>query len=168
MAVKKALVAVSCYLQAFPSTDKEPTQMSMPTEQPLRGTSPNSGEELFPHLSSLFPPMLENLVRGVSNANFSSVVGDGDPKSDSDRTQKVVFRMLCSNGAAGAIIGKKGAIVKALQNQTGASIMFESLETDHRDRVVTISALEVSLKADCRGFPNASSFLSTALPVHTF
>ncbi|MBA0772201.1 hypothetical protein Gotri_007617 [Gossypium trilobum] len=142
LAVKKALVAVSGYLQACPSTDKEPTQMSMPTEQPSRGTSPNSGEELFPHLSSLFPPMLENLVRGVSNANFSLVVGDGDPKSDSDRTQKVVFRMLCSNGAAGAIIGKKGAIVKALQNHTGASIMFESLETDHRDRVVTISALE--------------------------
>ncbi|KAK8717370.1 hypothetical protein V6N13_044641 [Hibiscus sabdariffa] len=142
LAVKKALVAVSGYLQACPSMNREPTVMSIPSEQPLRVTSPDSPEELFPHLSSLLPPMLANAVSGVSKANFSFVVANGDSKLDSNDTRKVVFRMLCSNAAAGAIIGKKGAIVRALQNQTGASIMFESPETENGERVVTISALE--------------------------
>ncbi|GMI68717.1 hypothetical protein like AT2G22600 [Hibiscus trionum] len=142
LAVKKALVAVSGYLQACPSMDREPTVMSIPSEQPSRWTSPDSPEELFPHLSSLLPPMLANAVSGVSNANFSYVVANGDSKPDPNDTRKVVFRMLCSNVAAGAIIGKKGAIVRALQNQTGASIMFESPEAENHERVVTISALE--------------------------
>ncbi|KAK8517412.1 hypothetical protein V6N13_127592 [Hibiscus sabdariffa] len=142
LAVKKALVAVSGYLQACPSMDREPASMNTPTEQPSRGTSTDSPEELFPHLSSLLPPMLANASTGVSYANFSSVVSLGDSKLNSNDTQKVVFRMLCSNVAAGAIIGKKGAIVRALQNQTGASIMFESPEIEYRERVVTISALE--------------------------
>ncbi|GMI67703.1 hypothetical protein like AT2G22600 [Hibiscus trionum] len=142
LAVKKALVAVSGYLQACPSIDREPTPMSTPTEQPSRGTFPDSPEELFPHLGSLLPPMLANALSGVSHANFSSVVANGDSKLDSFDTHKVVFRMLCSNVAAGAIIGKKGTIVRALQNQTGASIMFESPETEYRERVVTISASE--------------------------
>ncbi|KAK8673862.1 hypothetical protein V6N13_112172 [Hibiscus sabdariffa] len=86
--------------------------------------------------------MLANAVSGVSNPNFSFVVANGDSKLDSNDTRKVVFRMLCSNVAAGAIIGKKGAIVRAWQNQTGASIMFESPETENLERVVTISALE--------------------------
>ncbi|XP_039009674.1 KH domain-containing protein HEN4 isoform X2 [Hibiscus syriacus] len=143
LAVKKALVAVSGYLQACTSMDREPTPMSIPTEQPSRGTSPDSHEELFPHLSSLLPPMLANAFSGVSYVNFSSVVANGDSKlASNDNTQKVVFKMLCSNVAAGAIIGKKGAIVRALQNQTGASIMFESPEIEYRERVVSISALE--------------------------
>ncbi|XWS29606.1 hypothetical protein CRYUN_Cryun24cG0043500 [Craigia yunnanensis] len=143
LAVKKALVAVSGCLQACPPLDKEPAPMSTPTELPSRGTSPHQHKEFFPHLSSLLPPMPANSVSGASNAHFSSMDADTDSNLDSNGTQKeVVFRMLCSNGAAGAIIGKKGAIVRALQNQTGASIMFASLVTESGERVVTISALE--------------------------
>ncbi|KAK6258782.1 K Homology domain [Theobroma cacao] len=143
LAVKKALVAVSGCLQACPPLDRESTPMSVPTEKPSRGTSPEPHIEFFPHLSSLLPPMSANSVSASSNATFSSMDADGDSNLDSNGTQKeVVFRMLCSNGAAGAIIGKKGAIVRALQNQTGASIMFAAPVTESGERVVTISALE--------------------------
>ncbi|XP_017969555.1 PREDICTED: KH domain-containing protein HEN4 isoform X4 [Theobroma cacao] len=145
LAVKKALVAVSGCLQACPPLDRESTPMSVPTEKPSRGTSPEPHIEFFPHLSSLLPPMSANSVSASSNATFSSMDADGDSNLDSNGTQKeVVFRMLCSNGAAGAIIGKKGAIVRALQNQTGASIMFASPVTESGERVVTISALEIT------------------------
>ncbi|XP_021274914.1 KH domain-containing protein HEN4 isoform X5 [Herrania umbratica] len=145
LAVKKALVAVSGCLQACPPLDRESTPMSVPTEKPSRGTSPDPHIEFFPNLSSLLPPMSANSVSAASNATFSSMDADGDSNLDSNGTQKeVVFRMLCSNGAAGAIIGKRGAIVRALQNQTGASIMFASPVTECGERVVTISALEIT------------------------
>ncbi|XP_022739694.1 KH domain-containing protein HEN4-like isoform X2 [Durio zibethinus] len=142
LAVKKALVAVSGCLQACPSLDREPKPMSTPTEQPSRGTSPDAHEEFFPNLSSLLPPMPANSSIGASNAHLPSLDADCDSKLDSNGTQEVVFRMLCSNGAAGAIIGKRGAIVRSLQNQTGASIIFAPPIIKYGERVVTISALE--------------------------
>lgn len=57
--------------------------------------------------------------------------------------QEVVFRMLCTNHAAGWVIGKRGAIVRALQNESGASIMFAAPLTESGERVATISAWEV-------------------------
>ena len=140
--------------------------MSIPTGQPAHGTSTDTHKEFFPRLSSLLPPMSANSVSsasnasansvsGASNAQFSSIDGDGDSNLDSNGTQKeVVFRMLCSNGAAGPIIGKRGAIVRALQNQSGASIKFAPPVNESGERVVSISALEVSLKANCGGFTN--------------
>jgi poly(rC)-binding protein 2/3/4 len=50
--------------------------------------------------------------------------------------------MICSHGAAGSIIGTGGSIVRALQNQTGASISFAPPITNSDDRLVTVSALE--------------------------
>ncbi|XVE86879.1 hypothetical protein DITRI_Ditri18aG0071100 [Diplodiscus trichospermus] len=143
LAVKKALVAVSGCLQSCPPLGREPSPMSTSTELPSRGTSPDPHKEFFPHLSSLLPPMPANSVSCAANAHFSSMDADRDSDLDSNGTQKqVVFRMLCSNAAAGAIIGKRGAIVRALQNQTGASIKFASPVNESGERVVTISALE--------------------------
>ncbi|OMO56302.1 hypothetical protein CCACVL1_26646 [Corchorus capsularis] len=143
LAVKKALVAVSACLQSCPPLDREPTPMSIPTERPSRGVSPDPHKEFFPHLSSLLPPMPANSASAASSAQFSTMDAEGDSNLDSSGTQKeVVFRMLCSNSSAGAIIGKKGAIVRAFQNQTGASIMFATPVTGSGERVVTISALE--------------------------
>ncbi|XP_022739696.1 KH domain-containing protein HEN4-like isoform X4 [Durio zibethinus] len=153
LAVKKALVAVSGCLQACPSLDREPKPMSTPTEQPSRGTSPDAHEEFFPNLSSLLPPMPANSSIGASNAHLPSLDADCDSKLDSNGTQEVVFRMLCSNGAAGAIIGKRGAIVRSLQNQTGASIIFAPPIIKYGERVVTISALEIT--GDYKSVQNA-------------
>lgn len=104
--------------------------------------------ELFPHLSSLLPSMSINSTSSASNARLPSKDVDGDLTLDKNGTHReVVFTLLCSNGAAGAIIGKKGAIARALQNQSGAAIMFAAPAIASGERVVTISAFEVSYAA---------------------
>ncbi|RZC28091.1 RNA-binding KH domain-containing protein RCF3 isoform B [Glycine soja] len=55
---------------------------------------------------------------------------------------EVVFRLLCSNNVAGSVIGKRGAIVRALESKTGASIIFAAPLSEHAERIVTISAVE--------------------------
>ncbi|GKV25077.1 hypothetical protein SLEP1_g34572 [Rubroshorea leprosula] len=145
LAVKKALVAVSSCLQDCPPMDRDPVPPSRPPA-PAENASYEAFRdlhaELFPHLSSLLPSMSINSASTASNARLPSKDVDGDLTLDKNGTQKVVFRLLCSNGAAGAIIGKKGAIVRALQNQSGAAIMFAAPAIESGERVVTISAFE--------------------------
>lgn len=80
------------------------------------------------------------------NGNRSIRADDGgDSSQDKKGTQQqeVVFRMLCANHAAGWVIGKKGTIVRVLQNESGASIKFAAPLTESGERVATISAWEV-------------------------
>nr|KYP61193.1 KH domain-containing protein At4g18375 family [Cajanus cajan] len=55
---------------------------------------------------------------------------------------EVTFKILCSNDRVGAIIGKGGSIVKALQNESGATISFGPSVDACEDRLVTITASE--------------------------
>ena len=57
---------------------------------------------------------------------------------------EVVFRLMCPCDAAGAVLGWKGRKVKALENETGASIYFSAPEAGHNERVITVSAFEVT------------------------
>ncbi|GLT46911.1 hypothetical protein SLA2020_206380 [Shorea laevis] len=148
LAVKKALVAVSRCLQDCPPLDRDPVPSSRLTapvvaEKASYETFPDPHAEFFPHLSSMLPPLSINSGSSASNACFPSMNIDGDPTLDKNGTWKeVVFRLLCSNAAAGAVIGKKGAIVRALQNQSGAAITFAAPVVRSGERVVTISAFE--------------------------
>lgn len=56
--------------------------------------------------------------------------------------EEVVFRLLCQPDKVGSLIGKGGTIVRALQNETGASIKIVDTP-DLDERVVMISAREV-------------------------
>ncbi|GKU95022.1 hypothetical protein SLEP1_g8440 [Rubroshorea leprosula] len=148
LAVKKALVAVSRCLLRCPPLDRDPLPSSRLTEPVVAEKAsheafPDPYAELFPHLSSLLPPLLINSGSSASNACLPSMNIDGDPTLDKNGTWKeVIFRLLCSNAAAGAIIGKKGAIVRALQNLSGAAITFAAHVVRSGERVVTISAFE--------------------------
>lgn len=157
-AVKKALVDVSSSLQDCPPFDKAPTHMTRPLEDSPYGACPESQAHPI-HVSSSLPlPLPQNSGTSASHGDTSPlslpryaerVVCDKD-KKDSPQ-QEVVFRMLCSDHAAGWVIGKRGAIVKALQNEAGASIMFAAPTNESGDRVVTISAWEVRLLTIIRG-----------------
>ncbi|KAF2295808.1 hypothetical protein GH714_034075 [Hevea brasiliensis] len=139
LAVKKALVAVTECLHDCPPYNKEPMLLNRPVERASHISSSDLHAEFFPHLSSLLPPLIEN----SANSHSLSSDADEDPNQDVKSTrQEVSFRLLCSNGAAGSIIGKKGTIVRTLQNETGASIMFAAPITMSGARVVTISAFE--------------------------
>lgn len=57
--------------------------------------------------------------------------------------EDVIFRMLCSSDKVGCIIGKAGAVVRALQNETGALIKVLDSVLDSDEKIITISAREV-------------------------
>ncbi|GAV68580.1 KH_1 domain-containing protein/KH_3 domain-containing protein [Cephalotus follicularis] len=137
LAVRKALIAVTCCLQDYPTMEKHPTLYARPVETAHNGIPPDLHAEFFPNLSALLPSMSGKSVNHASNA--PSLSTDADVHG---MHEKVVFRLLCSNAATGAIIGKRGSIVRALQNETGASIKCAAPLLGSGDRVVTISAVE--------------------------
>ncbi|XP_054809617.1 KH domain-containing protein HEN4-like isoform X3 [Prosopis cineraria] len=147
LAVKKALIAVSHCLQDCPPLDKAPTSSRMLTSSPP-DRAPNDLEaENFPHLNSWLLPVQGksqyDALDQTANTNGESRPG---PK---DKELEVVFRLLCSNRIAGSIIGKKGAIVRALESRTGASIIFAPPLSKFADRIVTISAVEITGEYRC-------------------
>lgn len=138
--MKKAVIDVTTCLQDCPPYEKDP----MPLTRPVRGTSVGGSSdphaEFFPHLCSLLPTFTENWanVKSLSNDGYGGLNEDAKAKE-----QEVLFRMLFSHHATGGIIGKAGTIVRALEKESGASIMFDSRMTKSNERLVIISALEV-------------------------
>ncbi|MED6106547.1 hypothetical protein PIB30_005535 [Stylosanthes scabra] len=145
--VKKALLAVSRRLQDSPSVDKTMKTMgSRPYEVVQHGASGVPHETLtdLRHRTSA----LSNLPGGVSNFNSNGVhtwppevnrVPVLDPKATQ---QEVMFRIICSDDRVGAVIGKGGSIVRALQSDTGANINIFPPFPDCEDRLITITAME--------------------------
>lgn len=60
--------------------------------------------------------------------------------------KEVTFRILCPNDRVGCLIGKGGSVVKAFQNESGASIMVGPPVDSCEERVVTVTASEVCYK----------------------
>ncbi|VVB00548.1 unnamed protein product [Arabis nemorensis] len=56
--------------------------------------------------------------------------------------EEVAFRLLCPADKVGSLIGKGGAVVRGLQNETGASIKVSDPTHDSEERIVVISARE--------------------------
>ncbi|CAN7131120.1 unnamed protein product [Brassica rapa subsp. narinosa] len=56
--------------------------------------------------------------------------------------EEVAFRLLCPADKVGSLIGKGGAVVRALQNETGASIKVSDPTHETEERIVVISARE--------------------------
>lgn len=140
LAVKKALVAVTACLQDL---SLKAVIFNRPVEKVYYSNSSDPHREFFPHLS-LVPHLTGNSVDSASEFHSSSVDMDRDPGRDKKGTKQVVLRMLVSDRAASGIIGKRGAIVRSLQDASGALISFAAPLTKSGERVVTISALEVS------------------------
>lgn len=90
--------------------------------------------------------------RGYSSIAGHENVGGGQR---APMEEDVVFRLLCQHDKVGSLIGKGGTIVRALQNETGASIKIVDTP-DLDERVVMISAREVGF---CRSF-NSYKFTS--------
>ncbi|KAK4844877.1 hypothetical protein QYF36_025480 [Acer negundo] len=143
LAVKKALIAVTSCLQDCPRVGNDLGPSSGPVEMVHHGDSSDPHREVFADLYSFLPPSTENSVNSLSKIHSSSTYVDRESSLDTKGTkQEVAFRLICSNNAAGGIIGKRGAIVRDLENQSGAFIKFTAPLTGSSERVVTVSALE--------------------------
>lgn len=137
LAVKKALVPVSRRLQDC-TTERTPPYMHSRV-----GFHENLAD-FSSHPSPLVPPFQGNAIDLSYNDHSLSAEADRVLSLDEDNArQKVVFRLLCSNGSAGGVIGRGAIIVKSLERETGASIKFSSPVPGSKDRVATISSLEV-------------------------
>ncbi|XP_043709876.1 KH domain-containing protein HEN4-like isoform X2 [Telopea speciosissima] len=142
LAVKKALVAVSGRLQACPPTEKARSIASGP-ETIHHGSFPDPHGELPPLRSSLFTRTSSSSIDYASRGRPLSTDVDRIPTLNPKKTeQEVLFRLLCSNDKIGGIIGKGGVIVRALQNETGASISCGASVAEADERIITVSAME--------------------------
>ncbi|XP_021728204.1 KH domain-containing protein HEN4-like isoform X2 [Chenopodium quinoa] len=109
LAVKKALLAISRYIQ----------------QKTLQITEANGAS------ANLRPSMKMEIGDAANN----DIVNKRE-------VAEVVFKLLCTWEAAGAVIGFRGRRVKALEEETGASILLSAPDDISVERVITISGFE--------------------------
>ncbi|XP_047150696.1 KH domain-containing protein HEN4-like [Vigna umbellata] len=148
--VKKALVAVSRQLQDCPPPDRTKVMgsrhnegiQSEPFSIPLKSLTNLHIDHHLQRSSAL------SYLTNRSNGNASGAhklsaevnrLSALDPKV---LEHEVTFRILCSSDRVGAIIGKGGNIVRALQNESGAIISVAPSVVECEDRLITITASE--------------------------
>ncbi|CAL0314797.1 unnamed protein product [Lupinus luteus] len=140
-AVKKALLSVSTCLQdsatarvvGYPpnSSAFRPSGPGVP-----HGNGPPSQHEPYPQQGyAPAPYALDHYPRGYSFPG-------PEPAHRMFVEEEVVFKLLCQQDKVGSLIGKGGSIVRALQNETGASIQIVDAGPDSEEHVVVISARE--------------------------
>ncbi|KAG5526107.1 hypothetical protein RHGRI_032412 [Rhododendron griersonianum] len=143
LGVKKALVAVSSCLQDCPLDDRAKMAGSRPV-----GLIP---QETFQDLSVDLPPQRMSVTPSMPASSFTHASGGRPFLRESERApnlelrtqpQEVGFRFLCPNDRVGAVIGKGGTIVRALQNETGASISVGAPVAECDERLITVTAME--------------------------
>lgn len=136
-AVKKALLSVSTCLQdSARVVDHPPNSAAFRPSGPgqLHGTAPPS--QLQPYPQRGYAPAPDHYPRG-----YSSFPGP-EPGHRMFVEEEVVFKLLCRQDKVGSLIGKGGSVVRALQNETGASIQIVDAGPDSEERVIVISARE--------------------------
>ncbi|KAJ1429222.1 K-like proteiny domain [Sesbania bispinosa] len=108
----------------------------------IHGTAPPAQVE--PHPPRGYPPgpyAPDHHPRGYSS--FPGPESTGPPHRMFVE-EEVVFKLLCQHDKVGSLIGKGGSVVRAMQNETGASIQIVDAGPGSDERVVVISARENS------------------------
>jgi len=136
-AVRKALVALSSCLQG---------------DLPIGNSTTYVKKEgsILPWASSEVPE--PNMGTSCSEASTEFAQGsvakthypEGNTGDVQSKTlQQVSFRLLLPTYLAGGLIGKRGLIIKGIEDETGACIDVGAPVTGCKERVITICALEV-------------------------
>lgn len=129
---------VSTCIQDNPPVNGYPQPLCIKAyESSTDGNTEDPHSEFFPNLRASLPNASDS-VTSKSNRHLPSVHDEGNGTE-----RKVVFKMIFTSVVAGGIIGKQGTIIRALQNETGASISIGAPLKVSGERVVTISAREV-------------------------
>lgn len=143
LAVKKALIAVSRRLQDCSSVEKTRIIASKPVEALPHETFSDLHLDLVTQRNSGLHAMPSSSINYASGVHAVSLDVDRVPALETKTLgQEVIFKILCSNDRVGGVIGKGGAIVRALQNDTGAGISVGASIANCDERVITISASE--------------------------
>ncbi|XP_031261613.1 KH domain-containing protein HEN4 isoform X2 [Pistacia vera] len=137
-------------LEAFAPETSRRSFETVPLET-LRRPFEALPQESLPDLHVDLLSQRNSLLSTIPSSSISYASGVHPVSLEADRIstldtkmqqQEVSFRILCSNDKVGGVIGKGGSIVKALQNETGASISVGSTVADCDERLITVSASE--------------------------
>lgn len=144
--VKKALVAVSGHLQVCPPADKIPDRSWTTGGRTLDSLSLQTLPDFhvdLPQRNPVLPTTPSGAVSyGAGVHPLAVEVNRAPPVEAKALQQEVSYRILCSNDRVGGVIGRGGSIVKALQNESGASISVGPPVAECDERLITITAFE--------------------------
>lgn len=147
--VRKALVAVSRRLQDCSPADRTKMMGSKPHEVVQHDTSVVPRDTLTDlHVNLQRNSAPSTVFRSTNNydTEIHSLSADFNRVASLDSKalhREVMFRILCNNDRIGCIIGKGGSVIKALENDSGATISVGPLVAECEDRLITITASEV-------------------------
>ncbi|KGN43749.1 KH domain-containing protein HEN4 [Cucumis sativus] len=139
-AIKKALLAVSRRLQDCPPSEKRTVR---PAEAVIHETLPDLHMDHILQRNSVLPILPSSSNIFASGIHSLSIDADMLPPVDTNVAQQdVVFKILCANDRIGGVIGKGGTIVRALQNESGATVSVGPSVTGCDERLISITASE--------------------------
>ncbi|KAM0028519.1 putative K domain-containing protein [Helianthus debilis subsp. tardiflorus] len=101
---------------------------------------PNRHMDHFPLVQEPAPTISGNYASG--GRGFGQLGGETSSTRSFQNQQIIAFRMLCSGDLVAGVIGNGGTIVRAFENQTGASISIAYPVPGVDDRLITITANE--------------------------
>lgn len=135
-AVKNALLLASSGINDSPRVDISHSNVTQSSGGGFHGNFLPGPGESNPHRGH---------APGFHSRGYSS--GPGPENFGSHNRmyfeEDVIFKLLCHLEKVGSLIGKGGSIIRAMQNETGASIKIAEVLPDSDERVVVISAREV-------------------------
>ena len=137
--VKKALYQIASRLHDNPSRSQHLLTSAVPNVYPPTGSlmGPGSGAPIV-GLAPLMGPYGGYKGDGGdwSRSLYSAPREEGSSKEFS-------LRLVCPTGNIGGVIGKGGAIINQIRQESGAAIKVDSSATEGDDCLITVSAKEV-------------------------
>ncbi|AQK64886.1 Flowering locus K homology domain [Zea mays] len=133
--VRKALYEISTRLHQHPRKENRPLEQIIDASTQRKHESPTLQHEnpMLPHLHSHHPPPIPLLDPYRSGPQY--------PVSE---TEEFSIRILCASELIGSVIGKSGANVRRVEQQTGARIKVQEIDKDASgERLIIVSSNEI-------------------------
>ncbi|XP_006487462.2 KH domain-containing protein HEN4 isoform X1 [Citrus sinensis] len=130
------------------SSHRSSEAFSIETQHRLFGAV---SQEILPDLHVDILSQRNSVLTTAPSSSISYVSAVRPLSLESDRVatldartqqQEVSFRILCSNDKVGAVIGKGGTIIRALQSEAGAFISVGATMPECDERLITVTASE--------------------------
>ncbi|KAK4795383.1 hypothetical protein SAY86_013377 [Trapa natans] len=137
--VKKALILIARRLQECPPSDKSRTLSS---RKIVEDVSVQSLTDLYADPLQRNPSITATSTSSSYASGFDPFPFEVAPVEARPLQQEVTFKILCPVDKAGGVIGRGGSIVKALENETGASISVGPIISGCDERLITVTAFE--------------------------
>ncbi|XVF36500.1 hypothetical protein REPUB_Repub19eG0063800 [Reevesia pubescens] len=135
-AVRKALQSVSQQLIENPPRDHDSFPLNT-TGQSSHSFGPRP--EVHPPSNHSFSSQGAPFAAGLRDVEIHSPLPPHIPGRMMPSLEMLTFRLLCHDERVGGVIGKGGAVIRTLQQETGCEIKVVEAIPDSEDRIIVIS-----------------------------